>query len=212
MLEFYDSSVNFVEFMQQTEEYLRFTLKQITAKFPQISYTLPQNFLKLTVAEAFKKYCNLELIDLDPDLGKKCHKKNLGSVKTDDDFETAFFKILIEVIEPHLKKEHGVILYDYPASQAALAKVEGKVAKRFEFYLDGIELCNAFYELTDSQENRTRVKDSNRLRKSLGKEITLEDEEFYTSLEQGIPACCGNALGFDRWLALLTQKNNLHFK
>ena len=147
--------------------------------------------------------------ELDPDLGKKCYKNNLGSIKEEDDFDTAFFKALIEVIEPQFKKERGVILYDYPASQAALAKVEGQVAKRFEFYLDGIELCNAFYELTDLKENRKRVEESNRLRKSLGKEITLEDQEFYSSLEKGIPICCGNALGFDRWLALLSKKTSL---
>ena len=95
------------------------------------------------------------------------------------------------------------MLYDYPASQAALAKIEGSVAKRFEFYIQGVELSNGFYELCDAEENRKRVREVNQERLLMKKEVTEEDLLFYQALERGMPDCYGNALGFDRLLALI---------
>ena len=119
------------------------------------------------------------IIDMNKDAGLSFEQKLLDdghdaraySVNVTDDFETAFFKILLEKIEPQLKKERAVFLYDYPPSQAALAKIEGGQAKRFEFYLDGIELCNAFLEETDPKENKKRIQETNKKRQALGKPI-----------------------------------------
>jgi len=101
------------------------------------------------------------------------------------------------------------VLTDYPASQAALARVERGVAKRFEFYLDGIELCNGFLELLDEASNRERISANNFKRSELGHRVPPEDEDFYAALARGLPACSGNALGFDRWLAWLLGDRTL---
>ena len=102
-----------------------------------------------------------------------------------------------------------VALVDYPASQAALARVEGGWAKRVEFYLHGVELCNGFWELVDPEENKKRLERSREKRCLLGKDACGEDLGFQRALEKGIPSCSGNALGLDRLLALLSGDENL---
>ena len=141
-------------------------------------------------------------MDLDPDLAKKARAKGNISCREDDDFETAFFKLMLDYVEPALSKKSAAILYDYPASQAALAKVENGRAKRFELYIDGIELSNAFLELTSYEENKKRIRDSQEQRRQLAKQEIYTDQEFLEAIKKGVPDCSGNALGFDRLLAL----------
>ena len=86
----------------------------------------------------------LDLVDEDPGLARRAKERGFNSINLSDDFETAFFKLLLDAVEPGIARLGAVVLYDYPASQAALAKIEKGVAKRFEFYISGIELCNAF--------------------------------------------------------------------
>jgi elongation factor P--(R)-beta-lysine ligase len=205
LLEWYQEGISFDNFMQQTYDYLKFCYENLKIeKLCAPSFSLPNNFLKISIYEAFNKYCGFDLIDLDPDIALKAKKNDIYSVKVTDDFETAFFKILLEKIEPELKTERAIFLYDYPPSQAALAKIKGNRAKRFELYIDGIELCNAFLEETDPRENRIRIQETNKKRQALRKPIPCEDEDFYSAIEaiKG-KTYCGNALGFDRWLSIL---------
>jgi len=106
--------------------------------------------------------------------------------------------------------EHPVLtfVYDYPVSQAALARVaeneEGEwVAKRFEVFLCGMELANGFYELTDAQEQERRFVNENYLRAKNGKQHIPLDQNFLSALQSGLPDCAGVALGVDRLLMVL---------
>jgi lysyl-tRNA synthetase class 2 len=211
MLEWYKTNVKFDAFIDETLGLLRFTHEQFVSQYlnETISFKFPEKFEKWTLKEVFQEFVGLELIDLDPDLSAKARERGVVSVGKLDDFETAFFKILIEKIEPKLEKLPGVVLYDYPASQAALAIVEGGVAKRFEVYINGIELCNGFKELLDHHENKIRIQEANILREQKGKEKVLEDLAFLESLKMPIPTTCGNALGLERWLALLQGAGSL---
>ena len=119
------------------------------------------------------------------------------------DFETTFFKVLIEKIEPVLATKAGTILYDYPPSQAALATVEQGVARRFEFYIGRTELSNGFKELLGESDNRKRIAYAMSERQKHGYSIPTQDEDFYAAMSKKIPECCGNALGFDRLLAVI---------
>jgi lysyl-tRNA synthetase class 2 len=197
LLEWYEAGAGFEAFMDQTEELLR----------------LPPRFRRLRVEEAFREFAGLSLVDRDPGLARKAREQGIPSVGEDDDFETAFFKILVDRVEPGLASIGGAVLYDYPASQAVLAKVEGGWAKRFEFYLGGVELCNAFLELTDPGENRRRIEEAYARRGVLsghtGGAQPVPDEEFFRDCAAGIPPCAGNALGLDRWLALLLGQNGI---
>ncbi|TXT33196.1 MAG: lysyl-tRNA synthetase class II [Planctomycetota bacterium] len=110
--------------------------------------------------------------------------------------------LLAERVEPHLGHDRPTFVFDYPASQAALARVRGagptSVAERFELYVDGIELCNGYHELTDAAELVTRI---HREASTSEKQIP-EPTRLLAAMESGLPACAGVALGFDRLLML----------
>jgi lysyl-tRNA synthetase class 2 len=101
-------------------------------------------------------------------------------------------------VGPALGHDRLSFIYDYPASQAALAKVRGAVASRFEAYLDGIELANGFHELADATEQRARFDRDLAERSRRGLSLHPVDEHFLQALEHGLPECSGVALGFDR--------------
>ena len=206
MLEWYEAHLSFDSFMTQTEELLRETLAQVSPLARSLGLTpidLPKKFGRITVAEAFERFAQINLIDLDENLAAKGIAQGALSLRPDDDFETAYFKILIEKIEPGLAASGAVILYDYPPSQAALATVRDGKAKRCEVYIGRVELANGFEELLDSNLNQDRIRESHIRRSQLGSDVPEEDLDFYAALSQGIPPCCGNALGLDRWLAVL---------
>ncbi len=208
MLEFYQVTKDWKGFIQLTENLIRFSCKEM-AKITPVAMTGDETLHYLTVEEAFFKFAGLKLIDEDSTLAEQAKAKGVLSVQKTDDFETAFFKILLEKVEPALTQLGWVVLYDYPPSQAALARVVDGLAKRFEFYIDGVELSNGFYELCDLKENMKRIQMSNALRKNHGREVPQEDFYFYDALAKGLPECVGNALGFDRLLALILGAKDL---
>lgn len=109
-------------------------------------------------------------------------------------------------LEPALAKGPPVFICHYPASQAALARISERdgvaVAHRFELYVDGLELCNGYWELTDASEQRRRFEAENRARKAAGRPVMPVDESLLQALEAGLPDCAGVALGLDRMLML----------
>ena len=117
--------------------------------------------------------------------------------------------LLTHVVEPGLSRLAGaraVFLYDYPPSQAALARVERKAhverAERFELYVDGLELANGYHELTDAIEQRARFAAERRRREHLGLARMEVDERLTAALAHGLPRCSGVALGLDRLVML----------
>lgn len=202
MLEWYESHITYEAFMEQTDTLVRYCWEGMMEKGYRTA-PLPSATTRLSVADAFSSIVGIKLEDRDPKLSQKAADAGYLSVRSTDDFETAFFKLLLDVVEPELKKMAAVFLYDYPPSQAALAKVDGLVAKRFELYLDGVELCNGFSELLDPEENRNRLETAQEARRSLMKPVPPVDSHFLEALTAGLPPCCGNALGFDRLLAII---------
>lgn len=117
------------------------------------------------------------------------------------DRDTQLSLLFSHLVESHLGKETLMVITDYPATQAALAKTTEKegeiVARRFEIYYQGIELANGFDELTNGEEQRKRLLQENQKRLALGKGELPIDEEFLSALDF-LPECCGVAVGFDR--------------
>jgi lysyl-tRNA synthetase class 2 len=210
MLEWYCSGMSYHQMIKETEDYLRETADAFARlyeiKDPDL---LPKKFEWIGVFDAFKSWGGIDLIDGDPELAKKAIEAGVLSVQNTDDFEIAYFKTLIEKIEPQIAKIKGCVLMDYPPSQSALAVVQNGRASRFEFYLGRVELCNGFYELTGESENRKRIGEAMALRRSHGYPDSPEDEDFYLAMKNFIKPCAGNALGFDRWLALLAGSASL---
>ncbi|MDH3284917.1 MAG: EF-P lysine aminoacylase EpmA [Acidobacteriota bacterium] len=129
------------------------------------------------------------------------------AVSPGDDWDDLFFKLFIERVEPHLGRERVTILSEFPASQSALARVRvdptWPVALRFEVFASGIELANAFDELTDPMEQRRRHEADRAARAAAGREVPPLDEAFLAALEAGCPPAAGIALGLDRLVALV---------
>ena len=114
--------------------------------------------------------------------------------------------MLAERIQPHLGRPTPTILFDYPASQAALARIRPAapaanrpaVAERFELYVDGVELANGFHELLDPAELRRRQAEVNAYRRDHGLPQLPEESRLLAAMEAGLPPATGVALGFDR--------------
>ena len=126
-------------------------------------------------------------------------------------WDDVFTQVLLEKIEPCLGIEKPTYLTEYPASQAALARLkpaDPRVAERFELYAGGLELANGFSELCDSHEQRKRLQDEQRQRAALGRDVFPLDEEFLHALDQ-IGEAGGVALGVDRLLMLLTGAQSI---
>ncbi|HON09485.1 MAG TPA: EF-P lysine aminoacylase EpmA [Chitinispirillaceae bacterium] len=117
-----------------------------------------------------------------------------------------------EIIEPLLPKDTLCFVYNFPADQAVLAlldKDDSSVARRFELYINGMEIANGFEELTDPEENLRRLREQNLKRKAMGKPVIPEDNSFIESLKAGLPLCSGTALGVDRLIAIASESESI---
>ena len=118
-------------------------------------------------------------------------------------WEDLFFRLLLERVEPRIGRDRATFLTHWPAPQAALARrdpADPRAALRFELFAAGIELANAFDELTDPAEQRARFAADVAARRAIhGAEGWDVDEDFLAALEFGMPEGSGIALGFDRW-------------
>ncbi len=117
--------------------------------------------------------------------------------------------IMSTLVGPQLGHDRLTFIYDYPASQAALAQIRGRVASRFEAYLDGIELANGFHELANVAEQRRRFEQDLVERDRRGLPAVPIDKAFLAALNAGIPDCSGVALGFDRLVMCAIQAQHI---
>jgi elongation factor P--(R)-beta-lysine ligase len=116
------------------------------------------------------------------------------------------------IVGPKLGWDRPCFICDYPASQAALARLKPglpAVAARFELYMDGVELANGFHELQSAREQRSRFEHDLQVRRSRGQPQLPLDEHFLAALQSGLPDCAGVALGFDRLVAIELKADRL---
>lgn len=129
------------------------------------------------------------------------------------DFDPDRFDVdLVAKVEPALAGPRPAAIKDFPAPLAALARLkpgDPSVAERWELYLGGMELANAFSELTDAAEQARRFRACAELRRAAGKEVYDVDAAFLKALESGVPACAGVALGIDRLVMLLSGAESI---
>lgn len=112
-------------------------------------------------------------------------------------------------VAPSLGAERPCFIYDFPASQAALARVRGPVAERFELIWKGVELANGFHELSDPDEQRQRFERDQAWRRTRGRTVPDYDAHLIEALHAGLPDCAGVALGVDRLLQLLLSESSI---
>jgi elongation factor P--(R)-beta-lysine ligase len=172
---------------------------------------------RLSVADAFHRYAGIDL--LGSLAGRRPDPAALGAAATaagvrvaqDDTWGDIFSRVLLAKVEPHLGNARATILDKYPAELAALARPDAddpRVAERFELYACGVELANAFGELTDPAEQRRRLEaEMGEKERRWGERYPI-DEEFIAALAR-MPPAAGSALGLDRLVMLATAATRI---
>ena len=191
LLEWYRVHSDYRQLMTDCEHLLTRLMPsgQLNYQEQQIDITPP--FERLTLAQAFSNYAPLSL---DQAMEQNCFEEHYG-----------------QYVEPQLGRNKPTILYDFPASMAALARLKPakpQYAERFELYIAGLELANAFSELNDESEQRQRFDNEEQQRCSAGKQPYPLPESFLQELTN-MPAAAGIALGIDRLVMLLTDAQTI---
>jgi elongation factor P--(R)-beta-lysine ligase len=204
MLEWYRPGAGMGELIDETTALLRavlpaaVTVRGVTTSLAQTE--------RLTVAEAFDRYVGADVLASAGNAAALAAQAGT-QLRDNETWEDLFFRLLLERIEPKLGRAMPTFLTHWPAAQAALARrdpADPRVAERFELFVCGIELANAFVELTDPVEQRERfIADRARRHASYGPDWGI-DEDFLAALTQGMPPSAGIAMGFDRLAMLAT--------
>jgi len=200
LLEWYSTGFNYQALMQQMES-LICLLSGHRLSIPQIGYY-----------QAFQRYLNLSLDVASVEDLQRCVGEYIPGISSDHlTFDDCLDLLISQVI---CKQFDGfVFVYDYPASQASLARIKednSQLAERFELFFNDLELANGFTELTDHLEQRHRFEQDNQQRLLMGLQPYPIDESFLSALEQGLPECAGVAMGLDRLLMVLNNLEDIH--
>jgi len=198
LLEWYRPGFDHHQLMAEVDALVRELLAQHLLLGPaqQISYQ-----------EAFQRHAQLDPLAASlPQLKAAITAHGIDITGLGDDDRDAWLDLLFShVVEARLPRDCPVFVYDYPASQAALARLSEEnpaVAQRFELFINGMELANGFHELTDAQQQRQRFEHELRIRARRGLSAGPLDQHLLDALQAGLPDCAGVALGFDRLLML----------
>lgn len=190
MIEWYCAGADYFDLMDECEALIRFTARDTglgdTFVYQGQTICLKGPWNRISVMQAYEAHASVSI------------DKALS--------EDRFDEVIAFEIEPKLGKQ-PIFLYDYPASCGALARLKPdnpSLAERFELYIGGLELCNAFTELTDQKEQRVRFEQTENDRRRAGKAPYPVPEKFLQSLKS-MPGAAGNALGIDRLVMLLTD-------
>ena len=195
MLEWYEAGADCHKLIPFTREMLEFVSRKVSGKSECLFNGASIDFGKheiISLASAFAKFA----------------KKDLLEIADDGRFE----EILVDMVEPALPKGLPVFLYGYPAKFAALSKLSkdnSGFAERWELYLGGIEIANAYSELVDKDEQLRRFEEALLKKKEAGETVYPENRLFTEALEHGIPECAGCALGLDRLVMVLAGSESL---
>lgn len=190
MLEWYRTNADYLDILDDCERLIEFVVNAINGKkrfdFHGKSIDVTPPWTRLTVSETYIRFAGWDpCVNFDPD---------------------RFDLDMVNLVEPSLPQEKPCVLIDYPVQAAALARLKSgnkRVAERWEVYIGGLEIANAYSELIDAVEQRKRFEAAALERANDGRDVYPMDERFMQALEQGLPDCGGIALGVDRLIMLL---------
>ncbi|RRS10102.1 elongation factor P--(R)-beta-lysine ligase [Pseudoalteromonas sp. J010] len=201
MLEYYQVGYDEFELMAELDELMQYLLDCPASE--SISYQ-----------QAFITYLGLDPLAISlSDLKKHAEQRGYGDIAAIENNPDTLLQLLFCMeIEPQIGQRVPCFVYNFPASQAALAKLnpkDNRVAGRFELYYQNMELANGFNELTDAAEQRARFMQDNQLRAEMGLDAVPVDERLLAALDAGIPDCAGVAVGVDRLVMLALNKTTI---
>jgi len=200
MIEWYRPGFDLQDLMDETDELLTLILNKPKAE-------------RKTYADIFMQHLqiNPHTVSLN-ELQTCASEKKLSVASEIKDVDTWLQLLMSEIIEPRIGQNKPCFIYDFPASQAALARIQPgnpAVASRFEVYYRGMELANGFHELQNANEQRKRFEKNIATRKQLGLNEMRMDEFFLSALSHGLPDCAGIALGIDRLIMLAANHGTI---
>jgi len=214
MLEWYRKNVRYEKIMADIELLI---YEILCSDLPIRQELKGRKLIKKTMRDLFIEELNVDILNyLDKkaiiDLIKNFPEVPLPTAELE--WGDYFFLLYLNKIEPQLKKYPLLLIYEFPAPLAALSTIketDKRVCERFEVYINGVELCNCFNELTDPVEQRKRFQEQANLKKKLYGYQLPAPQNFYQSLERGLPQCSGVALGVERLLYSLCEVENPFF-
>ncbi len=194
MVEWYRTGFDYFQLMDEVEELVS---KLIGVK----------DFQRITYQDVFQK-----TVGIDPTFATHDQLENIAGNITGQTTKNDLLDLIMGTkVLPAL--DGALFIYDYPPDQAAMAKIRGDVgcniAERFELIVNGIELANGYTELTDPEEQKERFNNENKQRELMGMETMQVDQHLLKAMSEGMSECSGVALGFDRLLMLIMNKNSL---
>lgn len=222
ILEWYRAYAGYEDIMRDTEEMFAFIATRLFGR-PVLNYqgreiSVATPWPRLRVRDLFVEMAGIDMVQASTrdQLARECVRLGLGE-RAEENWDDLYFKIWLNRIEPNLPSDRAVFVTRYPRSQAALSVIDQdpdgtEWAKRFEVYAGGLELGNAFEELTDPVEQRKRFEKDMDLREQIyGPEFPRNkmDEEFLEALAEGIPPSGGIAMGVDRMVMLFANEPDI---
>ncbi len=216
MIEWYRCNKDFFALMDDMEGLLNFLNTKLADNFQfsifNFQTILNFEFRKISMRELWQEVIDVDLGEyLNRDkMFELCVEKGFNPDENES-YEELFYRVFLREIEPKLQDMGNLIVHHYPVQMAALSKLSDKYpgyAERFEVYIKGIEIANAFTELTDADEQLKRLRDEQIERKRLGKQVYEIDQEFIEALKN-MPESAGIALGVDRLVQVLLGCKNI---
>lgn len=199
ILEWYRLGADYFDIMEDCEKLLS-------------SIGIRRQWKRVTVADAFQRYAHVNFDEFFTRAPEIARKKGY-TVEKKTTWEELYNQIFLNEVEPHLGRgKKATILYEFPAALAALAKKkesDPRFAERFEVFAGGLELADAYSELTDPTEQEERFKKEIARLKRVGKTVYDYDHDFIEALKVGLPKCAGIAVGVDRLLMLLADVTDI---
>ncbi len=218
MIEWYRCPGSLEDIMTDTEKLFKKILKKLgkdSVEYNGKEIPARGKWKRVSMKKLFQKYLKADLdeyLEIEP--LKKLAEKFGQTTSAADEYEDVFFKIFLNEIEPKLGIDKPIFVYDYPARMCSLSKLsvsDSRYAERFELYIGGLEVANAFGELLDPVEQERRLEADQALRQKLGRETWAVDQEFISvlaSLKEKNAA--GIALGLDRMVVLCTGAKDIN--
>ncbi len=212
MIEWYRAYASLDAIIADTEQLVAEVVTAVAGRPRARGIDLTPPWPRLAVREAMARWAG---VDVAGDESAKTLVANVRAagieVAADTAWDDAFFAAFLARVEPQLATlDRPLILHDWPVPLAALARrKDAAIALRFEAYVGGLELANAFDELTDPVEQRARFEDDQRLRRARGRAVYPIDEKLLAALAEGLPPSAGIALGFDRLVMLATGATSI---
>lgn len=221
MLEWYRKNHHYKKIMDDVENLISYTLKEGLKILPLngkvSSHHLNGLVVRKTMQEIFLEVLQIDILEFltlnsIKELLRQFPEVPLPSEETPMEWDDYFFLLYLNKIEPFLTQYPYLIIYEFPSPLSALStlkKEDPRVCERFELYINGVEICNCFNELTDLEEQQKRFNQQTQLKKKYYGYQLPEPHFFYQSLKRGLPSSCGIALGVERFFSSLFQDQDI---